>query len=151
VWSRKVGPGGDNGGIQFGTAVDGEHVYIANNNRMIPFGRPPVTYTLPSGQVINYGSFAALDAATGEIAWQVANPVVGGENTGAVTVANGVVFACERAQGRMFAFDAASGALLWSFASGGSCSSGAAVARGTVYWGNQTGPTGNTVYAFSVD
>jgi polyvinyl alcohol dehydrogenase (cytochrome) len=150
VWSTKVGPGGDNGGIQFGTSVDGARVYIAENNRPIPFGRPPVPYMLPSGQVIDYGSFAALDATTGSILWQVPNPV-GGENTGQTTVANGVVYACERAQGRMFAFDASSGALLWDFASGGSCTGGPSVVKGSVYWGNGTGPTGNKLYAFTVD
>jgi polyvinyl alcohol dehydrogenase (cytochrome) len=56
---------------------------------------------------------------------------------GAVTVANGVVYACSMdADGHMYAMDAASGEFLWSFASGGSCAAGAAIVNGNVYWGS---------------
>ena len=80
-------------------------------------------------------------------------------NQGPVTVANGVVYACSLdVDGHMYAFDAASGAVLWSFSSGGSCNAGAAVVNGTVYWGSGyaslggfLGSTGNNkFYAFDV-
>jgi len=36
----------------------------------------------------------------------------------------------------MYGLDAATGTILWRFASGGSVNSGPAVADGTVYWGS---------------
>jgi hypothetical protein len=54
----------------------------------------------------------------------------------------------------MYAFNAATGNILWSFASGGSVNSGASVVNGVVYWGSgyaSLGATaGNHLYAFSV-
>jgi polyvinyl alcohol dehydrogenase (cytochrome) len=56
--------------------------------------------------------------------------------------------------GRMFAIDAADGSVLWSFASGGSCGGGAAVADGVVYWGSGYSSIGgvpnNKLYAFEI-
>ena len=76
-------------------------------------------------------------------------------------MANGVVFACSMdAGGNMYAMDAATGGILWSFASGGSCNAGAAVVGRSVYWGSGysslagflfPSPTGNNkFYAFEV-
>ncbi len=73
-----------------------------------------------------------------------------------VTVANGVVLAGSMdAQGTMYAFNAASGEQLWSFTSGGSVNSGAAVVDGNVYWGSGYANfglgTGNTkLYSFGL-
>ena len=55
----------------------------------------------------------------------------------------------------MYALDAATGAMLWSFASGGSCLSGAAISNGTVYWGSGYsnfgfGTPNNKLYAFGL-
>jgi polyvinyl alcohol dehydrogenase (cytochrome) len=54
----------------------------------------------------------------------------------------------------MFALDAATGDILWRFASGGSVASGAAVADGVVYWGTGYrlwgGRSNNKLYAFEV-
>jgi polyvinyl alcohol dehydrogenase (cytochrome) len=36
----------------------------------------------------------------------------------------------------MYALDAATGRILWSFASGGSVSGGASIVDGSVYWGS---------------
>jgi polyvinyl alcohol dehydrogenase (cytochrome) len=38
--------------------------------------------------------------------------------------------------GTMYAFDAKSGAVLWSFESGGTVSSGPAIAGDVLYWGS---------------
>jgi polyvinyl alcohol dehydrogenase (cytochrome) len=75
-----------------------------------------------------------------------------------VSVVNGVVFGGSMdPQGTMFAFDAATGAVLWSFASGATVYGGPAIgADGTVYWGNGYpnsgrllfGTPGGTLYAF---
>jgi polyvinyl alcohol dehydrogenase (cytochrome) len=45
------------------------------------------------------------------------------------------VFGCSLdPTGYMYAVAAATGDILWEFASGGSCLSGAAISRGNVYW-----------------
>src|SRR5258708_31504967 len=62
VWSTLVGPGSSLGGIEWGTATDGQRIYVAIANR---FHLP---YTLaPSGQQITWGAWSALDVATGNI------------------------------------------------------------------------------------
>ena len=55
----------------------------------------------------------------------------------------------------MYALNAATGEVLWQFASGGSCLSGAAISRGSVYWGSGYsnfgfGTPNNVLYAFSL-
>jgi polyvinyl alcohol dehydrogenase (cytochrome) len=69
VWSTPVGPGSSLGGIEWGTATDGKRIYVAiGNHDFLP-------YTLvPSGQQITWGSWSALDVATGKILWQTADP-----------------------------------------------------------------------------
>ena len=64
-------------------------------------------------------------------------PPHGGGTSGPVTTANGVVFGCSLdPHGYMYALNGATGAVLWEFASGGSCLSGAAISNGDVYWGS---------------
>ena len=107
------------------------------------------------------GSWAALDPATGDIDWQIADPApntpyFGTSVNGPVTVVNGVVFGGSMdPSGTMFAMDAATGTVLWSFKSGGSVYGGPAVVDGSVYWGSgypsarlQFGTPGKKLYAF---
>ena len=113
VWSQKVGPGGPDGGIEWGSATDGQRVYVAidNSTKHVPFDiGPPADLTNWTG-----GAWAALDAATGAFLWQV--PVAGQNlvypqypagGSGAMTIANGVVFAPSMS-GAMAALEAASG------------------------------------------
>jgi polyvinyl alcohol dehydrogenase (cytochrome) len=149
VWSTQVGPGGTTGGIEWGTATDGKRIYatIANSGNL--------AYTLePSGQQITWGSWSALDAATGKILWQIADPTPGTLDVGSVSVANGVLYASSFS-GQMYALDATSGNILWNFASGGSVIDGPSIVDGTVYWGSgyrslPPGTGNNKVYAFSL-
>ena len=71
-----------------------------------------------------------------------------------VTTANGVVFGCALdAQGHMYALDGATGAILWTFASGGSCLSGAAISEGRLFWGSGYtlfGTPNNKLYSFGL-
>ncbi len=149
VWITVAGPGGTAGGLQWGSAVDGKRVYTANANSNF---KP---WQLPDGSTTTTGVWSALDAATGQILWQQ-TPPDGGRTSGPVTTANGVVFGCSLDNaGHMYALKAATGDLLWSFASGGSCLSGAAISNGTVYWGSGYsnfgfGTPNNKLYAFSV-
>jgi len=148
-WSTQVGPGGGTGGIQWGTATDGRRVYaaISNSNQM--------PYTLvPSGQQISWGAWSAVDVTTGRLIWQAPDPTSGAPDAGAVSVANGVVYAGSES-GFMYALDAATGKILWSFASGGSVVDGPSIVDGVLYWGSgyseATPGTGNNkLYAFSL-
>jgi polyvinyl alcohol dehydrogenase (cytochrome) len=150
AWSTPVGPGGSLGGIEWGTATDGKRIYVAiGNNDHLP-------YTLvPSGQQITWGSWSALDVATGKILWQTADPTPGTTDRGSVSVANGVVYAGSDA-GQMYALNTATGNILWSFQSGGTVIDGPSIADGVLYWGSGYGriPPGisnNKVFAFEGD
>ena len=142
VWVTQVGPGGTLGGLEWGSATDGTRIYVAISNNE---GKP--------WAMGNAGGWSALDPLTGQILWQVADPQ-GAIDTGPVSVANGVVYGCSMdPQGHMYAFDAASGGILWDFPSGGSCNSGPAISQGVVYWGSgyaRFGTPNNQFYAFGL-
>jgi polyvinyl alcohol dehydrogenase (cytochrome) len=150
LWNTQIGPGGTLGGMQWGTAVEDGRIFgaISNNSRK--------SYTLfPSGQVVSAGSWSALDATTGHIIWQTADPN-GGIDPGAVSVADGVVYGGSMdSNGYMYALDARTGEILWQFASGGSVICGPAIVDGVVYWGSGyrrrgIGTGNNKLYTFSV-
>jgi polyvinyl alcohol dehydrogenase (cytochrome) len=168
IWNTLIGPGGDQGGMNWGTAFDGKRIYTSiTNHHHIP-------YKLTENGVISNitvtgGSWAALDPVTGTILWQTADPqvetlpglgVVGVWDLAPVTVANGVVYASSMAklanQIQMFALDASTGAILWQFSAGSSVNAGPAVVDGTVYWGSGYSRSGvegsgnNKFYAFSI-
>ena len=91
----------------------------------------------------NAGSWGAVDVASGQIVWQVADPN-GTIDLGPVSVANGVVFvssmgaifgAPTTGKPQMFALDSGNGKQLWSYDSGGSVNAGPAIVDGTAYWG----------------
>lgn len=160
LYGSQVGPGGNYGGIQWGTATDNQRVYvpIMNNHHL--------TYTLqPSGQQWNGGSWAALNPSTGAILWQTAvpgsDPHLAGYPAGTyapVSVANGVVYGGSMA-GYMVALEASTGRILWQFQSGGAVVSAPSIVNGVVYWGSGYGrdakglggQTNNKLYAFSVN
>ncbi len=148
LWSTPVGPGGSLGGIEWGAASDGKRIYVAiANSDLLP-------YTLvPSQQQITWGAWSALDPKTGKILWQTADPIPGSLDRGALSVANNVVYAGSNS-GEMYALDARTGAVLWSFNSGGTVIDGPSIADGTIYWGSGykeiNGTGNNKVYSFSL-
>jgi polyvinyl alcohol dehydrogenase (cytochrome) len=148
IWSTPVGPGASLGGIEWGTATDGQRIYVAiANSDHLP-------YTLvPSGQQITWGAWSALDVATGTILWQTADPTVGTIDRGSVSVANGVMYAGSNS-GQMYALDTATGNILWNFASGGTVIDGPSIVDGALYWGSGyrsiAGTGNNKVYAFTL-
>ncbi|HEY3605873.1 MAG TPA: PQQ-binding-like beta-propeller repeat protein [Pseudonocardiaceae bacterium] len=161
AWQTLVGPSVDPGhGIEWGTSADRQRVYVAEGDtRHQPYtlgGSGPF-----AGQTATAGSWAALDPATGKIIWQTPDPT-GTATTAPVNVANGVVYggSINSTATSMFAIDARTGAILWSFNSGGSVTGGAAIAAGSVYWGSGYCGTecfargvplnNNKVYAFSL-
>jgi polyvinyl alcohol dehydrogenase (cytochrome) len=166
IWKTEVGPGSYLGGIEWGTAVDGRHIYVPIANA---YGIP---YQLqPSGQWVNSGSWAALEPATGKFLWQTAVPGLcspfipnvaqGCMGLGPASVANGVVFAgsmdINPTAPTMFALDATSGKILWSFVAGSSVVAGPAIVGNSLYWGSGYGRFGpglgtpnNKLFAFSI-
>ena len=157
LWATQAGPGGLFGGIEWGTATDDRRIYVAIGNQ----GHASYTMGPAHAVTTNGGSWAALDAVTGAILWQVptpgqdpTNPQFASLATGQVSAANGVMYAGSTA-GDMVALDAETGRTLWTFASGGSVVCGPAIVNGTVYWGSGyarlgIGTTNNKLYAFSV-
>jgi polyvinyl alcohol dehydrogenase (cytochrome) len=156
----RVGPGtgGGNvtglGGMERECAVDGVRIYCAIINDI----HQPVT--LVNGQTTTGGFWTALDAGTGAILWQTANPT-GATALGPVSVANGVVYVSSfDDNGFVFALNASNGAVLSSLTTDGSVGSGAAIADGVVFWGSGYGlfsrggpPAGsgnNKLFAFTV-
>lgn len=146
-WVTQAGPGGTAGGLQWGSAVDGKRVYTANaNSNFVPW---------PTADGLTSGVWSGLDAQTGAVLWQT-RPPDGGSTSGPVTTANGLVFGCSLdPQGHMYALNAATGAVLWNFASGGSCLSGAAISDGLLFWGSGYsnfgfGTPNNKLYAFGL-
>jgi polyvinyl alcohol dehydrogenase (cytochrome) len=154
VWKTEVGPGSGLGGMMWGSATDGKRIYVSISNA----AHAPITIASATGesQTITGGFWAALDATTGAVLWRTPDPQ-GAIDVGALTVGNGVVYAGSIApQGEnMYALDAATGAVKWAFASGGSVAGGSAVVDGAVYWGSgyKIGPingTNNKLYAFGL-
>ena len=150
VWQTNTGFGSPLGGMEWGSATDGQRIYVAN----------------AAG-----GFWAALDPATGNLIWKTndpnpVNPGFGVNDIGAVSVANGVMYAGSLGGGgsnggttnpTMFALNAKTGQILWSYISGGSVASGPAIANGVVYWGTGyshfgigAGAGAYSFYAFSV-
>jgi polyvinyl alcohol dehydrogenase (cytochrome) len=84
----------------------------------------------------------------------VPDPTPGTVDPGAVSVANGVLYAGSYS-GAMYGLDARTGAILFSFASGGSVIDAPSIVAGTVYWGSgyrniAPGVGNNKVYAFTI-
>jgi len=172
VWATPVGPGGTLGGMEFGAATDGERIYAQVTN----FEHTPFTLTAGpyAGQSVNGGIWAALDAATGKLVWQTPDPssilpLTGdivqlywggglgpgffGVDMGPLSYANGLVFAGSMdREGHMYALDAHTGVIRWSFASGGSVMSAPAVVDGVLYWGSgyERGFNNNRFYALAL-
>ena len=136
VWQTQGGPGGILGGIEWGTATDGTHVFINQSNSKHVL----TTITAYDGAktTTEGGFFEALNAATGAIDWQVADPQDQYLDESFVSSANGVMYTGSAAATGpdMYALNGTTGQILWRYASGGAVWSGAAIVDGTVYWGS---------------
>lgn len=161
AWVTVVGPGGSVGGLQWGSAFDGDRIYVASSNSAF------ANDTMKNGRVTLGGSWLALDPATGSVLWQTAvpqgltvvNPTDGDDKWplawSALTVANGVVYAATGSRDptvpTQFALDAATGAILWTHTPASATIASPAVVGGTVYWGTGYGymsTPGHTFNAF---
>jgi polyvinyl alcohol dehydrogenase (cytochrome) len=160
VWQYRAGRGGLLGGIEWGSAADGERAYFAVSD---------VTTPQPGG-------LHAVALSTGTVAWTAPPPPVAcaagrgcsAAQSAALTVIPGVVFSGSF-DGALRAYAADTGAVLWSFdtnrsfmavngvpATGASIGGpGPAVAAGMVFvnsgYGAFQGRPGNVLLAFGVD
>lgn len=124
-----AGPGGIGGGGSWGSATD-KRVYtnIANTNQL--------NFTvLPSKKVTTGEGWMTLDARTGNVLWSTAVPNNGSSNP--MTVANGVLFAGSTAStGPVYAVNAKTGKVLWSYETGPIVYGGMSVSNGCIYVGH---------------
>jgi polyvinyl alcohol dehydrogenase (cytochrome) len=124
VWARELEDGSALGGVMTTAATAGGVVYVSCN---VMADEYPVDAGDPRHRSVTY----ALDAATGEVRWQRDVP---GASFGALTLAGGVLFQ-PTVRGTLHAFDAASGAELWSTRPGGQLGGGVSVVSGHVLTG----------------
>lgn len=165
LWQRKVGEGSALGGVEWGFAADGEHAYVAIAD---VFARPPAKAR---------PGIAALKIATGEQVWFTPAPkAVCSWGTSrclpsqsqAVTAIPGAVFSGSM-DGRLRAYSAKDGSIVWDFDTGVSFETvngvagqggsldgaGPTVSNGMLFvtsgYGRIVGRGGNVLLAFSVD
>ena len=164
LWRVQVHPGSALGGVQWGMSADDSQLYVSNAFRFGRSGAKP-------------GGLTALKIANGDITW-TAPPAdrscewgrqgCNAAQSQAVSSMPGVVFSGSL-DGRLRAYDSASGKVLWEFntgvafdaenkieTKGGSLDGGGpTIADGIVYvlsgYGRLGGHGGNALIAFSVD
>jgi polyvinyl alcohol dehydrogenase (cytochrome) len=177
LWQTRAGQGSALGGSQWGSASDGEKVYVAVSD--IVMGAKPDP-TLPQGfrNVLDPnkgGGLLALDLKTGKIAWSAKPAPCAADRTdcspaqsAAVSAIPGVVFSGS-VDGHLRAYSATNGAVLWDVdtarefptvngkpARGGSMDvAGPVIVNGMLFvssgYGQWGGMPGNVLLAFSVD
>jgi polyvinyl alcohol dehydrogenase (cytochrome) len=171
LWQERVGQGGINGGVQWGSAADAASVYVALSD----LGRIPVPNsqaTIPDPE--EGGGMFALRLDTGQRVWHTAPPRAcrtrercSPAQSAAVSAIAGVVFS-GAIDGHLRAYSTQDGSILWDFDTvqayttvngvsgrGGSLNvAGPAISGGTVIVNSgyvQNGMPGNVLLAFSVD
>jgi polyvinyl alcohol dehydrogenase (cytochrome) len=174
LWQTRVGKGGFLGGVQWGSASDGEKAYVAVSD--LGFVDVPDT-SVPEGHRMavdpaHGGGLFALELATGRKVWSAKPPSCGERKncspaqSAAVSAIPGVVFSGSE-DGHLRAYSAATGAVVWDAdtvqefetvngpkARGGSLDvSGAVIAGGMLYvnsgYGQWGGVPGNVLLAYS--
>ena len=174
VWQARVGQGGTNGGVQWGMATDGQHVFatVSNVKRSRQTSQTDTRRYVIDPNV--GGGLTALRVADGSQEWHdAAKPCPEGapsgcspSQPGAVTEIPGVVFTTST-DGHIRAHSAETGELLWEFdtirdfhtvngvkGSGGSIDGpGAVVVNGMVFissgYPRNGGVPGNVLLAFA--
>ena len=180
IWQRRVGKGSALGGIHWGMATDGMRVYVTNADR------PAIIKDVNPGTKLAPGVYA-LNLLDGKVLWQMPTPgpscEAGSErsvteqvnalrncltsHSAAPTVVGDVLFAGDL-YGKFRAYNAATGAILWTYdtfkefdsanrvaASGGSIDGpGPVVANGRLYlnsgYGSFRQRPGNVLLSFEL-
>ena len=178
LWQTRVGKGSALGGVQWGSAFDGQRMYVALSD-VIPetagtAAAPPSTPgQLPPPNASGGGLFA-LDPASGQIVWTTPHPGCGARpgcspaQSAAVTAIPGIVFS-GGIDGHLRAYASGTGAIVWDVdtmqphktvngvtGNGGSLDGpGPVVVDGMVFVNSGyafiSGKPGNVLLAFSVD
>lgn len=181
LWQRRVGRGSAVGGVQWGSAVDENSVYVAVSD----LAMKPVPPGTPGAQPSLFGSpyqvdpkigggLFSLKLDTGEVEWQTPHPGCGEKpgcspaQSAAVTVIPGVIFS-GGVDGHLRAYSAKDGQMVWDVdtaldyktvngvkAHGGSLDGPGAVVVGGIVYVNSGyafvgSAPGNVLLAFSVD
>jgi polyvinyl alcohol dehydrogenase (cytochrome) len=115
LWQVRVGKGGTNGGVQWGSATDGSNVYVA----LADLGRVVVPYSLSTDVDPNKGGgMFALRLDTGKQVWYTP-PAPCGERkrcspaqSAAVTAIPGIAFSGS-VDGHLRAYSTTDGSILW--------------------------------------
>jgi polyvinyl alcohol dehydrogenase (cytochrome) len=178
LWQTRAGEGGPLGGSQWGSAADGQKVYVAISGlALVPVMDPksPQGYRLTLDPKKGGGLYG-LDLKTGKIAWgaKPAAACAAGRSdcspaqSAAVTAIPGVVFSGS-VDGHLRAYSTGTGEILWDMntageyqtvngreARGGSMDAGGpAVVGGMVFvnsgYGQWGGMPGNVLLAYSVN
>jgi polyvinyl alcohol dehydrogenase (cytochrome) len=177
LWQVRVGEGGKLGGSQWGSAADGQNVYVAISDlhvKAIPDPQLPRGYRLVLNPKVGGGLFA-LDLKSGKTVWSAKHDACPASSTdcspaqsAAVTAMPGVVFSGS-VDGHLRAYSTQDGKVLWDIdtarayqavnggiARGGSLdAAGPAVVNGMVVvnsgYGQWGGMPGNALLAFSVN
>jgi polyvinyl alcohol dehydrogenase (cytochrome) len=171
LWQTRVGKGGTAGGVQWGSAVDQNNVYVAVSD----IGRIMLTYSTSTDADPNRGGgMFALRLDNGERVWYTPPEPCGNRprcspaQSAAVTAIPGVAFSGS-VDGHLRAYSSADGKVVWDFDTartyetvngvpghGGSLDGpGAAVGGGMLFvnsgYPTSGGMSGNVLLAFSVD
>lgn len=173
LWSRRVGRGSIQGGIQFGMAFDGTRLYVPISDMANSMDASEKARDAKAGPP--RAGLYALDPGNGDVLWQSpADDVCQGRGScdpgilASIAAIPGAVFAGHM-DGRVRAYDSATGRVLWQYdsdrelaalgggaAHGGSIGGGGPVVHdGMVYansgYGMYFHMAGNALIAFSVD
>ena len=181
LWQTPVGKGGALGGVQWGSAFDGRHVYVSLSDVQTE----PAQAGTPGAQQTVFGmpmrlnpqaggGLFALNPGTGQIVWKKPHPGCGERaacspaQSAAVTAIPGVVFS-GGLDGHLRAYASQDGAIIWDIdtaqayktvngvpGNGGSLDGpGPVVVEGMVFvnsgYAFLGGMPGNVLLAFSVD
>ena len=176
LWQTRVGKGSANGGVQWGMASDGRHVYVSVSDVVRPPGGIGGAAPIGHAQLdpTQGGGLTALNIADGTQVWFAAStpcnpprPGCSPAQPAAVTAMPGAVFSGSM-DGHLRAFSTADGKLLWDFdteltyttlngvpATGGSIDGAGPVLAGGMMFVNSGyprfgGTPGNVLLAFGV-
>ncbi len=171
VWSRRIGQGGSMGGVQWGSAADGDAVYVALSD----LGRVMLTYTqFTDADRTRGGGMFALRLSDGAQVWHTpptpcdSRPRCSPAQSGAVSALPGVAFSGSL-DGFIRGYDTRTGRVVWAFDTvrqyetvngvpgrGGSLDGPGPVIGGGMVFVNSGytvdgGMAGNVILGFSVD
>jgi polyvinyl alcohol dehydrogenase (cytochrome) len=171
LWQDKVGKGGINGGVQWGSATDSSNVYVALSD-LARFPVPNSQATIPDPEA--GGGMFAINLETGKRVWETPPPRAcrtrdrcSPAQSAAVSAIPGIVFS-GAIDGHFRAYSTGDGAIVWDVDTvqtyqttngvpgrGGSLNvAGPAISGGTVIINSgyvQNGMPGNVLLAFTVD